>query len=356
MGMIEIIGLLGLVAFVVASLIVGGRVLLLAINTRQLPEITISLSMILSGGIGTLLVVVPLLNPSLDAYSSYLFYEAGSASNHVGFALLFLFVWRVFRPRETWAACLFGVSTLVLLAGGIGAAIVLTPEGGVSGPDDCSGSLVLDEPERTLRGLRLGNVRVFPLLRNAEASSCIGARGSADRGSILLLGRVHERCVPDLGQPGDSCSDVRVALGPIHFGRDVILVGLRRCGIAVSRLLSAQSAARESGFFLRGIQFVKETTDFDLLCEKLEELTSFNRLEARGTMRIALKESGLEAKTVRAEQLKVVVERVLAQHLRDRGIEDGERICSQLIRALPSRDGVDSSDSPEAIFERLGSR
>jgi len=39
-------------------------------------------------------------------------------------------------------------------------------------------------------------------------------------------------------------------------------------------------------------------------------LTSFNRLEARGTLRFALKESGLEVKALRADQLKVVLERL----------------------------------------------
>jgi hypothetical protein len=42
--MIEVIGLLGLVVFVVASLVVGGWVLLLASRTRQLPETAVSLS------------------------------------------------------------------------------------------------------------------------------------------------------------------------------------------------------------------------------------------------------------------------------------------------------------------------
>ena len=131
--MIEIVGLLGLVVFVVASLVVGGRVLLLALKTRELPETAISLSLILSGGIGTALLVVPALRPDLGSYARFSFYQAGNASNHVGFALLFLFVWRVFRPREMWAACLFFVSTAALLIGGVGTAIDLVPGGGVPG-------------------------------------------------------------------------------------------------------------------------------------------------------------------------------------------------------------------------------
>jgi hypothetical protein len=104
---------------------------------------------------------------------------------------------------------------------------------------------------------------------------------------------------------------------------------------------------------------VKKSSEFDLICEKLEELTSLSRLESRGTLRIALKESGLDVKSVRADQLGVVVERVLPQHLRDRGVEEPEKICQRLIEAIPRGSAGDSTgpaDSPEAIFERLGSR
>ena len=101
---------------------------------------------------------------------------------------------------------------------------------------------------------------------------------------------------------------------------------------------------------------MKDASDFDQLAEKLEELTSFNRLEARGTLRIALKESGLDLKALRGDQLRVVVDRVLPQHLRDRGVVDPEKICQLLVGVIPTSNDADSSDSPEAIFERLGSR
>jgi len=133
--MIQLVGLLGLVAFVAASLVVGLRVLVLATRTRQLPELAISMSMLLSGAIGTGLLVLPLLVPDPSIEAAYYSFQAGSASNHIGFALLFLFVWRVFRPREVWAAGLFTVSTLVLWTGGIGTAIHVMPGGGIPGRD-----------------------------------------------------------------------------------------------------------------------------------------------------------------------------------------------------------------------------
>ncbi|HEB88733.1 MAG TPA: hypothetical protein ENI85_04110 [Deltaproteobacteria bacterium] len=95
---------------------------------------------------------------------------------------------------------------------------------------------------------------------------------------------------------------------------------------------------------------------FDRISGKLEEVTSFNRLEARGTLRIALKQSGLDAKALSPEQVRVVIERVLPQHLRDRGIEDVEQVCRILVAHVPRNEDFDSADSPEAIFSRLGSR
>ncbi len=133
MVVIEVFGLFGLVAFVVASLVVGFRVLLLASKTRQLPETTVSLSLILAGGIGTALMVLPLLVDGLSAGATYVVLQVALIANHLGFALLYLFVWRVFRPSEAWAACLFVACLAALLVGAGGMAMELVPGEGFSG-------------------------------------------------------------------------------------------------------------------------------------------------------------------------------------------------------------------------------
>jgi hypothetical protein len=99
---------------------------------------------------------------------------------------------------------------------------------------------------------------------------------------------------------------------------------------------------------------VKEASDFDRVSEKLEECSALNRLEARGTLRIALKDSGFDAKSVAASQLRVVIERLLPQHLRDRGIPAPEELCQLLVDSIVSEASSDSDDSPESIFARLG--
>ncbi len=94
---------------------------------------------------------------------------------------------------------------------------------------------------------------------------------------------------------------------------------------------------------------------FDWTCEELERLTSLDTLEARGTVRLAVKEAGLDARSASPHQISVVVERILAAELRARGIEDADQVCEHLAIGLKSQEPVSSSgESPEEVFKRLG--
>lgn len=98
-------------------------------------------------------------------------------------------------------------------------------------------------------------------------------------------------------------------------------------------------------------------TVFDFVAEKLEQGTDFDKLEARGTVRLALKQAGLDAKTVTGEQMTVVLEKVLPGELRTRGIDDHEAVCDGIALALKSFSGGSSGPddhSPEAVFKRIG--
>ena len=97
-----------------------------------------------------------------------------------------------------------------------------------------------------------------------------------------------------------------------------------------------------------------ESEVFDFVCGELEARSDLDRIEARGTIRLALKEAGLEARTVSREQMSVVVTRVLKGELDSRGISNGDTICSEIDARLMTLDVDDSIDTPEAVFERLG--
>ena len=93
---------------------------------------------------------------------------------------------------------------------------------------------------------------------------------------------------------------------------------------------------------------------FEWVSAELAAATSLNELEARGTVRLALKQAGLEARTVDAVQMAVVLRQVLPGELAGRGIADGEAVCSGMVARIPRDGAADAGgESPEQVFQRL---
>jgi hypothetical protein len=98
------------------------------------------------------------------------------------------------------------------------------------------------------------------------------------------------------------------------------------------------------------------SSTFEWLCDNLETATDFDRLEARGTIRIALKRAGLEAKSLTPDHARVVLEKLIPGELEARGVSDPARTCSNLVRrldAIPASKADSSATTPEEIFARL---
>jgi hypothetical protein len=68
---------------------------------------------------------------------------------------------------------------------------------------------------------------------------------------------------------------------------------------------------------------------FDYAAEGLEQRTGFDRLEARGTLRLALKSAGLDPKSLTADQLGVVFQKLMPGELKLRGVSDAARVCTR---------------------------
>ena len=95
---------------------------------------------------------------------------------------------------------------------------------------------------------------------------------------------------------------------------------------------------------------------FEFAAEELEKRSNLENLEARGTIRLALKSSGLTAGEVTKKQMGVVIDQVMPRELRVRGIEDPEAVCRELSEAVMGfeADGDESAGaSPEDVFRRL---
>jgi len=108
--------LLSTIASVVASLVLGIRLLRLALRTRELPELMIGSSFIVAGVIGYLVMLAG--NPQSGAVSP----EQSATITFVGYGLIgvgvcciYLFIWRTFHKGSWWAASLAVVGCAAVL-------------------------------------------------------------------------------------------------------------------------------------------------------------------------------------------------------------------------------------------------
>lgn len=101
---------------------------------------------------------------------------------------------------------------------------------------------------------------------------------------------------------------------------------------------------------------MSESTVFESTCTQLEQSTSFDSLSARGTVRLALKSAGLDAREVTTAQMLVVVKRVLPAELKLRGVKDADDVCSAIAGRIAGMApaAAETRSSVEDIFRRLG--
>ena len=94
---------------------------------------------------------------------------------------------------------------------------------------------------------------------------------------------------------------------------------------------------------------------FSFVADQLEECTPLDRLESRGTLRIVLKDSGLDPKTVTQKQFCVILESVASGELESRGVGEAQAICAALIEKINNEpaDRWKASHDVDKIFDRL---
>lgn len=96
---------------------------------------------------------------------------------------------------------------------------------------------------------------------------------------------------------------------------------------------------------------------FERVCQALEQDTALDRLQARGTVRLALKEAGLDPAGVTGAQMAVVLEKLLPRELEVRGVHGSAEVCAALVRQLAAPGLVsEPAETPEAVFARLAER
>jgi hypothetical protein len=110
---------------------VGGRLLLLAYRTRSLPELSIGICFYASAALGyPLMLASGWAGPRVADVNVWLL-GAGCLAVSCGMVFLYVFTWKVFRPRAGWAAVGVGGATLVFLTQAIGTVAAVA----MAGPD-----------------------------------------------------------------------------------------------------------------------------------------------------------------------------------------------------------------------------
>ncbi len=113
----QLLGLLGVVAFSLACAVVGVRLLRVAARTRQAPELSMGAALVSSGAIGfPLLIASQVLSlrsgPSLAAHLLSAF---GAAFTFLGYIGLLIGTWRIYRPAAQWPRAVLAVATLIVV-------------------------------------------------------------------------------------------------------------------------------------------------------------------------------------------------------------------------------------------------
>jgi hypothetical protein len=100
----ELIAAIGGGAFVLASLVLGGRLMLLSLRTRGLPEFTLGFGLFLMGGLGYPMMAVAQQSTEMNIGLRVAMLVTQMLFTTIGMSMVTFFTRRVFRPADPWAA------------------------------------------------------------------------------------------------------------------------------------------------------------------------------------------------------------------------------------------------------------
>jgi hypothetical protein len=102
---------------------------------------------------------------------------------------------------------------------------------------------------------------------------------------------------------------------------------------------------------------MSESPAFEWVCKKIEQAANWNRMVARGTVRLALKEMGLDPRTVDKKEMSAVLRMTLPKLLATHRVTGAESHCLRIEHELTMAVlAAPAVESPEEIFKRLGRR
>lgn len=96
----QVIAAIGGLSFILASLVTGARLLLVARRTRELPELTLGLGLFLMGGLGYPMTLLAEFGTFMPDAARAAFLAANVLSGVIGLSLFAFFTARVFRAES----------------------------------------------------------------------------------------------------------------------------------------------------------------------------------------------------------------------------------------------------------------
>jgi hypothetical protein len=99
-----------------------------------------------------------------------------------------------------------------------------------------------------------------------------------------------------------------------------------------------------------------DSAAFAWVCDQLQRATPLSEIEVRGTVRLALKQAGLDAHSVSGEEMAVLLAKVMPVELQQRAVADAAQLCQELASRIRGERFAEAPDpkSVEAVFRRLG--
>jgi hypothetical protein len=102
---------------------------------------------------------------------------------------------------------------------------------------------------------------------------------------------------------------------------------------------------------------VADSAAFAWVCDQLQRATPLSEIEVRGTVRLALKQAGLDARSVSGAEMAVLLAKVMPVELQQRAVENAARLCEDLATRIGGESFAEAKHDPqsvEAVFRRLG--
>jgi len=98
-----------------------------------------------------------------------------------------------------------------------------------------------------------------------------------------------------------------------------------------------------------------DTELFTIVADRLCGLSDLDRLEARGTIRLAFKKAGLDITSFGLDELEAVFSKIMPAELAARGCADAVTTCNAVMKSLEGDVPQSAAPSSDEIIRRLGS-